>query len=111
MIDVSNKAVPVLLTLITIYKIYITLVALTCTLRSEVIVRFVDMRAIADLHCLKFIFVITAVRPYDKIKSKKFNTVGTGPNSNRTKMERGKIDTPNTQARHHSLSCLLHALQ
>jgi hypothetical protein len=31
------------------------------------IVRFVDIGGIADLHCLKFIFINTSVTTYDKI--------------------------------------------
>jgi hypothetical protein len=40
------------------------------------------------------------------MKGKKFHTVETVPKSKRKILERGKIDTPNTQIHDHSLSKL-----
>ena len=39
-------------------------------------------------------------------KEENYNTVGTVPKSNQTVVERGKLDTPNTNIRDHSLSWL-----
>jgi len=45
------------------------------------------------------------------MKNRKYHTVGTNPNSNIKIVERGNIDTSNTQVHYPSLSGLVHALQ
>jgi len=46
------------------------------------------------------------VYTYQKMKSRKYHTVGTVPTSNRKTSEKGKLDTPNTHIHDSSFSWL-----